>query len=228
VVLLVDRLDRLAEGIAIARRTHRIAVQSVVAGMGLSFLAMLAAALGYLPPLVGAVLQEAIDVVVILNALRAAQGVPPRGGRPGLSRADVERLRAEHRELAPVADQVRAVADRLSTEPAARLVDQLGALDGLLRDHLLVHEHADETMLYPRVADMLGGDDAMAPLSGMHREIYTLCRQLSQAVRALQVDGAETADLTQGARRILYGLDALLRVHFAEEEAIYHNLEEAG
>ena len=228
VVLLVDRLDRLAEGIAIARRTHRIAVQSVIAGMGLSFLAMLAAALGYLPPLAGAVLQEAIDVVVILNALRAVQGVPPRGGRPGLSPADVERLRCEHRELAPVADQVRAVADRLSTEPATRLVGALGALDGLLRDHLLVHEHADETMLYPRIADMLGGDDAMGPLSGMHREIHTLCRQLSQALQALQVDGADTAALTQEVRRILYGLDALLRVHFAEEEAIYHNLEEAG
>ena len=49
----------------------RIAVESVVAGMGLSIAAMGVAALGYLPPLAGAILQEAIDVAVILNALRA-------------------------------------------------------------------------------------------------------------------------------------------------------------
>lgn len=71
IVLLVDRLDRLAEALHIARRTRAIALQSVFAGMGLSLLAMLIAAAGYLPPLFGAVLQEVIDVAVILNALRA-------------------------------------------------------------------------------------------------------------------------------------------------------------
>jgi heavy metal translocating P-type ATPase len=71
VVLLVDRIDRLADAIGIAHRSARIALQSVVVGLGLSILAMFAAALGYLPPLQGALLQEAIDVAVILNALRA-------------------------------------------------------------------------------------------------------------------------------------------------------------
>ncbi|WP_051094423.1 heavy metal translocating P-type ATPase [Kaistia granuli] len=71
VVLLVDRIDRLADAIGIAHRSAKIALQSVVVGLGLSILAMIAAALGYLPPLQGALLQEAIDVAVILNALRA-------------------------------------------------------------------------------------------------------------------------------------------------------------
>jgi P-type E1-E2 ATPase len=74
VVLLVDQLDRILPAIAIARRSRRIAVQSVVAGMGLSILAMLAAAGGYLLPVEGALLQEAIDVAVIFNALRALRG----------------------------------------------------------------------------------------------------------------------------------------------------------
>lgn len=74
VVLVVDRLEALAEAITIASRTQRIALQSVIAGMGLSFAAMGLATLGLLPPLVGAVVQEAIDVVVILNALRALGG----------------------------------------------------------------------------------------------------------------------------------------------------------
>jgi heavy metal translocating P-type ATPase len=71
VVLLVDRLEPIAHAVEIAHRTRTIALQSVVVGMGLSVTAMIAATFGYLPPVTGALLQEAIDVAVILNALRA-------------------------------------------------------------------------------------------------------------------------------------------------------------
>jgi heavy metal translocating P-type ATPase len=71
IVLLVDRIDRVVDAMSIARRTRAIALQSVVVGLSLSSLGMIAAALGYLPPLAGALSQEAIDVAVILNALRA-------------------------------------------------------------------------------------------------------------------------------------------------------------
>lgn len=76
VVLLVDHLDRLLPGIEIAQCSRRIALQSVVAGIGLSIAGMLAAALGYLTPVQGALLQELIDVAVILNALRALRIEP--------------------------------------------------------------------------------------------------------------------------------------------------------
>ena len=75
-VLLVDRLDRVADVMDIARRSYRIARQSVLVGIGLSLAAMAAAALGYLPPVHGALLQEAIDVAVIVNALRALRAAP--------------------------------------------------------------------------------------------------------------------------------------------------------
>ena len=71
VVLLVDRLDRLGPGIEIAQASRRIAMESVVVGIGLSVMGMIAAAYGYLTPVQGALLQEVIDVAVILNALRA-------------------------------------------------------------------------------------------------------------------------------------------------------------
>ncbi|MCJ8143695.1 heavy metal translocating P-type ATPase [Ancylobacter sp. A5.8] len=71
VVLLVDELRPLARAIETARRTRRIALQSVLAGLGLSVGAMVVAAFGYLPPVQGALLQEVIDAMVILNALRA-------------------------------------------------------------------------------------------------------------------------------------------------------------
>ncbi len=70
-VILLDRLDRLVDALAIAQRSRAIALQSVLAGMGLSLAGMIVAAFGYLPPLAGALFQEAIDVAVILNALRA-------------------------------------------------------------------------------------------------------------------------------------------------------------
>jgi cation transport ATPase len=67
----VDRIDRVADAIAIGRRTVRIARQSVVSGIGLSTFGMALAAAGWLVPVAGAIAQEAIDVAVILNSLRA-------------------------------------------------------------------------------------------------------------------------------------------------------------
>jgi heavy metal translocating P-type ATPase len=77
VIILVDALDRVAETKRIADRTMRIARQSIRAGLGLSGIAMLVAAFGGLSPIVGAGLQEVIDVAVILNALRTSMA--PRG-----------------------------------------------------------------------------------------------------------------------------------------------------
>ncbi|WP_429925690.1 heavy metal translocating P-type ATPase (plasmid) [Agrobacterium vitis] len=70
-VLLVERLDRVLEGIEIAQGCRRIALQSVFAGIGLSVAGMIVAAMGYLTPVQGALFQEMVDVAVILNALRA-------------------------------------------------------------------------------------------------------------------------------------------------------------
>jgi P-type E1-E2 ATPase len=71
-VILADDPTRIAEAITISRRTLRLARQSIWVGLGLSGVAMVAASLGYIPPVAGALLQEAIDVAVILDALRAS------------------------------------------------------------------------------------------------------------------------------------------------------------
>lgn len=67
-------VDRVADAVHAGRRSLHIANESVQAGMGLSIAAMIVAAFGYLPPVAGAILQEAIDLAVILNALRARGG----------------------------------------------------------------------------------------------------------------------------------------------------------
>jgi heavy metal translocating P-type ATPase len=76
IVILADDLGRVAEAVETSRWTMRIARQSIWAGLGMSGVAMLVAAAGYIPPIAGAVLQEVIDVAVILNALRAARPAP--------------------------------------------------------------------------------------------------------------------------------------------------------
>ncbi len=88
-VITVDRIDRVADAVSIGRRTVRIARQSVLFGIGLSVFGMGLAAAGWLVPVAGAIFQEAIDVAVILNALRAlgegretAGPVPPGPGEP--------------------------------------------------------------------------------------------------------------------------------------------------
>lgn len=223
VVLLADRLDRIAEAMQIARRARRIALQGVLGGMGLSLLAMLLAAVGLLAPLAGAIVQEAIDVVVVVNALRALGG-----GRDGiavtaLDAGQSDQLRRDHAELAPVLQRVHVAAERLASYSAAAARDELAGLVELLNRQLIPHEQADEGKLYPQLADRLHGDDPLAAMSHTHREIFRLTRLLAR----MSVDlagSAPTASLSE-IQRVLLRLDTVLNLHFAQEEELYHNLD---
>jgi P-type E1-E2 ATPase len=73
-VIVLDRVDRVVDAIRIGGRSLGIAKQSIVVGIGLSLVAMAAAAAGLIAPVAGALLQEGIDVAVIANALRALRG----------------------------------------------------------------------------------------------------------------------------------------------------------
>jgi P-type E1-E2 ATPase len=77
-VITVDRVDRVAAAVHIGRRALHIARQGVLAGIGLSPAAMAVAAAGYLPPLAGALFQEAIDLAVIHKSLRVLRGCATR------------------------------------------------------------------------------------------------------------------------------------------------------
>jgi soluble P-type ATPase len=215
VVLLVDRLEALR----ISHRARAIAIESVIAGMGLSIVAMGAAALGYLPPLAGAVLQEAIDVAVILNALRALHVQGPREGREALTQAQLGVLKKEHDELGPLLEQVRSAADRLAILPLDQVAAQLSDLNELLRTQLLPHERQDDAELYPAMARLIGGDDPLAAMSRTHREIQHLARLLSRIESDLRPEGPDPTTVVE-LQRVLYGLDAVLRLHFAQEDVI--------
>lgn len=76
VIVMDSSLQKIDEFLHISRRMRRIALQSAIGGMALSMFGMLLAAFGYLPPVAGALSQEVIDVLAVLNALRVA--IPPK------------------------------------------------------------------------------------------------------------------------------------------------------
>ena len=227
IVLLPDRLDRLAEAVAIARRSHRVALQSAGAGMALSLLGMAAAAAGLLPPVGGALLQEGIDVAVILNALRALGDGRwrRRQADAGAERAGAL-VRQEHRELLPRIRGLRQLADRLDRLAPAQAADELRAARRFLVEELLPHERREDASLYPAVARLLGGEDPTAAMSRAHLEIAHLVSGFGRLVGELPAEGPGLDDLPE-LRRLLYGLHALLQLHTAQEEESYLPLLEA-
>jgi heavy metal translocating P-type ATPase len=219
VVLVADRLDGLVEAITIARRSRGIALQSVILGMGLAFAFMIGGAFGLFRPAVGALIQELIDVAAILNALRALSGgVRPAGRRETTDVA--ERFRAEHREFAPELARVRSVADRLGEHPPQEVRRELEAVRLFVVERLPQHEEEEEAAVYPVVARLLGGEDPMSSMARAHIEISHLARVFRQLLDDLP-EGGPTPDDLVDLRRVLYGLYAILRLHFAQEEEAY-------
>ncbi|MGG5821486.1 heavy metal translocating P-type ATPase [Falsiroseomonas sp. HW251] len=222
VVLLVDRVDRVAEAIAIARRARRIALQAILLGMGMSVLAMTFAAAGYLTPLAGALVQEAIDVFAILYALNALRPGPDEAAPAALpAEAGLAERHAEHAGLRELADTLRAGAEAIGGSPS--VLPSLSAVEQRLRAELLPHQHEEERALYPEAARRLGGLDPMAPLLRMHADIEGLSERVA-ALIALAKDERQWGSVGPELRRTLFGLEALLRLHLAAEEEIMASL----
>lgn len=220
VVLIVDKLDRLIEAVRIARRSKSIAFQSVAVGMGLSVAAMAAAAAGFLVPVAGALLQEAIDVLVILNALRAL-GDGPHGNHIDAEAARIGlKFRDEHEKLMPEVRRIRYVTDRLDMMPPETARRELKEIHTFLAEKLLPHEKAEDAVVYPLVADIIGGEDPTATMSRAHIEISHLIKGFGRVLDEMPPKGPGPEDVRE-IRRILYGLYAILTLHFAQEEESY-------
>jgi heavy metal translocating P-type ATPase len=218
VVLLADRLDRAPEAIAIARRARRIALQAILLGMGLSLLAMMAAALGWLSPLAGALLQEAIDVAAILYALRALLPGDSAAAARLSGEAGLAARVAEHAGLRDLAEALRGAGENLNDGPAQ--LAALRVLERRLRDELLPHQAAEESALYPEAAARLGGQDPLGVLLRMHTEIEALAERFSALLPLAEAPGG-FAEVAPAIRRTLFALEALLALHLtAEEEAL--------
>lgn len=227
IVLTTDRLDRLADAMDIARWSRRIALQSAIVGMSLSLVAMVIAALGWLPPAAGALLQEGIDLAVIFNALRALQGNPATEV-PLTSDTEqlLRRFAAEHDLLRDAIGLLRTCADRLAAGSDAAALESLIAAHDLLNDRILPHEKAEESQLYPALALPLGSGEATATMSRTHAEIQRLADRIAIHVALARSAGAIQTDQVDDLLACLYGLYTLLRLHFIQEEESYFSLTE--
>lgn len=217
-VLTVNRMDRLADVVEIARYARRIATQSAGVGMGLSVTAMGVAAVGLLPPVFGAFLQEGIDVLVILNALRALRGGVRREHLPADVEQLVGRFAAEHDDLRPILSQLRSTADLIATDPdSPQCVPALRDTHTQLTRRLLPHEEAEEHLLLPALVGPLGSEAVTAAASRSYVEIHRLVDRIGGHLRRV-TDARLSADLVPDLLATLYGLDAVVRLHFAQEE----------
>ena len=223
VVILADRLDRVSDAIVIGQRARRIAVESIVAGMSLSGLAMLAAMFGFIAPVPAALLQEVIDVAVILNALRALQPAHRRATRTipgGAGRA----LHHDHVALGHTLDRLRSIADRLddaSSETAPPLIEEA---NDLVQQQVVTHERDDEGNVYPRLAKVLADSHGLSAMSRAHREILHLARLLARLVAEMPSTPVDRY-LIRDAQRAIESIEALVRIHTAQEEDIYEAVQ---
>ena len=219
VVILTDRLDRVGEAIIIAQRARRIALQSVIIGMGLSIAAMVAATVGWLDPVPAAIVQEVIDVAVILNALRALTPAHGSAGRR-ISAEQGLALHHDHQALFRDLDRLRKIVDAIDDVPpdaAAALIEEA---DRLVQGSVVKHEREDEGCVYPKIAEVLRERHGLSAMSRAHREILHLARLLARIAADLPSEKIDRY-LIRDAQRVIEAIETLVRMHTAQEDDIY-------
>jgi hypothetical protein len=170
-------------------------------------------------------LQEGIDVAVILNALRALRG-DPATEVPLTAQTEslLHKFAAEHDELRDTVSLIRGSADRLVLGADADALQSIAGVYALLHERILPHEHAEETELYPALATPLHSGEATATMSRTHAEIQRLADRIGTHVHMAQAAGGIQPDQVDDLLACLYGLYALLRLHFIQEEENYFTL----
>ncbi|WP_456635221.1 heavy metal translocating P-type ATPase [Bradyrhizobium sp. USDA 10063] len=218
-VILTDRLDRVGEAITIAQRARRIALQSIVFGMGLSLAAMVAAMIGWLDPVSAAIVQEVIDVAVILNALRAL--TPAHGwGRPRISAEQGLALHHDHQALFKDLDRLRTIVDALDDAAPKTVAALIEEAHRLVQGSVVMHERDDEGRVYPQLAKVLRERHGLSAMSRAHREILHLARLLARIAEDLPLERIDRY-LIRDAQRVIEAIETLVRMHTAQEEDIY-------
>jgi heavy metal translocating P-type ATPase len=219
VVILVDRLDRVSEAVGIAKRTRAIAMQSIIIGMALSGVAMAFAAFGWLTPVAGALTQEAIDIAVILNALRALSPGYTLGRR-AMSGSAASALSTEHQHLGPTLDRLRAIADDLDDADVPTALARISEARQIIAEKIVAHEREDERVIYPRVEKFLSDGHGLGAMSRGHREIMHLSRLFESLASDLKPDAVDRY-LKRDAQRVIESIESLVRLHNAQEDDIY-------
>ncbi len=124
-------------------------------------------------------------------------------------------LRDEHKELIPHIEQILAVADSLPEASLEQIREGVRDVYEFLAYHLIPHAQAEEAALYPTVQKVLGSPEATRTMSRAHVEVIRYVEELADLQAGL------TSHDFKSLQRVLYGLYALVKVHFAKEEEVY-------
>src|SRR5512141_1973805 len=128
-------------------------------------------------------------------------------------------LRAEHQELFPHVDRIRQVAEIIGYESLDEVRNGLNEVYEFLAYHLKPHAEAEDAALYPVVQQALGSREATRTMSRDHVEVGRYIDELASLQNELS--GALTPLQINSLRRVLFGVYALVKVHFAKEEEVY-------
>ena len=225
VILTSDRLDRLDDALAIAQRTLAVARQSMVTGISLSLIAMVIAAIGWLPAVWGALLQEVIDVAVILNSLRVLHSSDVAVHLSVEDLAVTALFRSQHVDLRAKIEEVRRVADSLGSLSPARTLRSVSDVHATLLHDVLPHEEAEEKALYPVLERVMGGREPLGAMSHAHREIAHQIRRLGHVIDDMKSSDGGGTDMSE-LRQLLYGLYVIVKLHTDQEEENYLYLDD--
>ncbi len=129
-------------------------------------------------------------------------------------------LRDEHRELFPQVDRILQAADLVGLAPLGEIRTAVEEAYEFLAHHLIPHAQAEDAALYPVVQNVLGSPEATRTMSRDHVEVVRYVEELA-ALKDGLTGAPLTAVQTKSLRRVLYGVYALVKVHFAKEEEVY-------
>jgi iron-sulfur cluster repair protein YtfE (RIC family) len=124
-------------------------------------------------------------------------------------------LRDEHKELIPHIEQILEVANSIPEAPLEQIRAGVREVYEFLAYHLIPHAQAEEAALYPTVQKVLGSPDATRTMSRDHVEVGRYVEELASLQEGLSSSNFKSL------QRVLYGVYALVKVHFAKEEEVY-------
>ena len=124
-------------------------------------------------------------------------------------------LRDEHKELIPHIEKILEVANSIPDAPLEQIRDRVQEVYEFLAYHLIPHAQAEDAALYPAVQRALGSPDSTRTMSRDHVEVGYYIAELARLQQDISPHNF------QELHRVLYGLYALVKVHFAKEEEVY-------
>lgn len=132
-----------------------------------------------------------------------------------------EKIRAEHDELRPHVEQLRITADAVGGTSIDVLRELTEACLRFVVHDLLPHADSEGEVLYAAVARVLGSTEATATMVRDHVEVRRYAEELSTVHGTLMAGHRLTEEIARDLRRILYGLYAVVSLHFAKEDEVY-------